>query len=333
MEEIHNPGTLLKISGYFWKTCTLHAGVKLDIFSIIGDERLNAEEVARRAGTDCDGTKRLLNALVAMKLLEHESTRYKNTRASARFLVKSSEQYIGYMIMHHHNLVESWNRLDRCVASGKPVRSSVSSSCDPAEREAFLMGMYNNASLAGPDLVRQVDLGGRSKLLDLGGGPGTYAVLFCRQNPDLLAWVLDLPTTRRFAENVISKAGMSDRIRFLDGNYVKEELTGSYDVVWMSHILHAESPDVCRRIIKKAHGVLEPNGMLLIHEFILDDDGTGPLFPALFSLNMLLGTNGGRSYTQRELFSMLKDAGFSEITRLPYTGPAESGIISAVKRM
>lgn len=139
-----HPGTLLELSGYYWKTCTLHAAVKLDIFTLIGKDILTAPEMVRKTGWDSRGLSMLLDALAAMALLNKTPAGYANTQAAADFLSKDSDRYIGYMIQHHHHLADSWIRMDEAVTRSGPIRdrSSVSSE---EWREAFLMGMFNNA--------------------------------------------------------------------------------------------------------------------------------------------------------------------------------------------
>jgi predicted O-methyltransferase YrrM len=324
-----NPGHLLEISGRFWETCTLHAGVKLDVFTIIGDEQLACEDVARQLSGNKRAVEMLLNALVAMKLLSKSNDRYANTPLSQSFLVKGSPRYVGHIIMHHHYLVDSWAQMDATVLSGQPGRTRASDG-DDHRRESFLMGMFNIAMNLAPVIVPLIDLGDRRHLLDLGGGPGTYAIQFCLHNPRLKATVYDLPTTRPFAETTIAKFDLTDRIDFMDTDYLEEEIEGSYDVAWLSHILHAESPEDCRKIIDKAVSVLEPGGMILIHEFILDNTMDGPLFPALFSLNMLLGTPAGQSYSEKQLMDMLAEAGVGELRRTFFESPNDSSIIAGI---
>jgi SAM-dependent methyltransferase len=321
-----NPGSLLELSGYYWKTCTLHAGVKLDVFTVIGDTQLTADAAADRTGCDRRGMQRLLDALTAMGLLVKKDGSYGNTPESLKFLSKAGGNYIGYMIMHHHHLVESWARLDQAVKTGRPQRSRTSFS-DAQRRESFLMGMFNMAMSVAPRIVPLIDLGGRRRLLDLGGGPGTYAIFFCRQNPGLKATVFDLPTSRPFAERTIARFDMTDRVEFVDGNFIEDPIQGRFDVVWMSHILHGEGPDACQLMIKKAAGALAPGGMIIIHDFILDDAMDGPLFPALFSLNMLLGTPAGQSYSEKQIKKMLSEAGIGEIRHLRFDSPNDSSLL------
>ncbi len=324
-----NAGALLGISGFYWRSCALHAAVKLDVFTAIGENVMRSEDVAARIRADPDATARLLDALAAMNLLRKKDGAFSNTEASSRHLSKDSEEYLGFMILHHHYLMESWNKLDTAVESGGPVGERTAASEDT--REAFLMGMFNTAMLQAPGLVQRIDLSGRRTLLDMGGGPGTYAIQFCLQNPELSATVYDLPTTRPFAEKTIARFELSERIRFDAGNYLVDPLPASFDVVWMSHILHSEGFGACREMIRKAVNALEPGGLLLVHDFYLTDDKDGPVFPALFSLNMLVRTSEGRSYSETEVREMLEEAGLEDIRRLDYDNPTESGVLMATR--
>ena len=325
-----SPGELLEVSGFFWKTCTLHAAVKIDVFTAIGDETLTAADITPKVDGTARGVVRLLDALVAMGLLEKQNETYTNTSLAREFLAKDSPKYLGHIIMHHYHLVESWSQLDKAVISGQPQRDRSSHSKEEW-RESFLMGMFNLAMGLAPQIVPALDVSDRKHLLDLGGGPGTYAIHFCLNNERLRATVYDLPTTRPFAEQTIQKFKLADRINFLDGNYLEDPVEGHYDVAWLSHILHGEGPEDCRMIIQKAVDALEPGGMIIIHEFILNNSMDGPLFPALFSLNMLLGTESGQSYSEAQLTEMLTAAGARDIKRIPIQSPNDSGILVGYK--
>ena len=320
------PGELLEISGFFWKTCALHAAVELDVFTVIGDEQLTGEEITQELNGAQRGVQRLLDALVAMELLDKKDHRYANTPSGKTFLTNNSPKYLGHIIRHHHHLVESWSQLDQSVKSGRPVRSRTSFS-NEEWRESFLMGMFNLAMGLAPQIVPLIDLSSRRHLLDLGGGPGTYAIHFCLNNPGLRATVYDLPTTRPFAEKTIKKFKLAERIDFAEGNYLKDPIAGRYDAAWLSHILHGEGPDECRMMIQKTVDALEPGGMIIVHDFILNNSMDGPLFPALFSLNMLLGTDSGQSYSENQIMDMLKSAGVKNMQRIEFQSPNDSGII------
>jgi hypothetical protein len=325
MEQDWSSAQLLQLSGSYWQTCALHAGVKLDLFSCLEDGQ-DLEGAARALGCDQRGLSMLLAALTAMGLVQQSRGLYRNSSAASTYLCQQSPDYLGHIIKHHHHLMESWARLDRAVRSGHP-QSPPSTHSEVEWRESFQLGMFNLAMQSAPPLVKKIDLSGRQRLLDLGGGPGTWAIHFCLENPSLQATVFDLPTTRPFAEKTIARFALQERVQFTPGNFLVDDLPGGYDVAWLSHILHGEGPEECRRILAKTAASLEPGALFVVHEFIMDDDLAGPLFPALFSLNMLVATEKGQSYTQGALTDMMAGVGVRDIRRLPLPESVPSGIL------
>ena len=192
------------------------------------------------------------------------------------------------------------------------------------------MGMHNLARQVAPRAAAHVDLGGCRRLLDLGGGPGTYAIYFCLENPGLNAVVADLPATRPYAEKNIAEYGLSGRISFTPVDYTAEKISGQYDAAWLSQILHGEGPENCRNSLRKTVAALIPGGKILVHEFILSNTRAAPLFPALFSLNMLVNTESGRAYSEQEITEMLSESGAEQIKRLDFRGPNDSSIIEGI---
>jgi hypothetical protein len=323
---------LLQLSGSYWGACALHAGVKLDVFSALADGAGTAAAVAQSCSLEPRATALLLDALTALGFMTKADSRYRLTAFAAGHLVRSAPDYIGYIIMHHHHLMEGWAKLPAAVRSGAPVRASVSHGDEAEVRESFLLGMFNLASQLAPRIAGSIDLSGHRRLLDLGGGPGTYAIHFCRQNPELMATVYDLPATRSFAEKTVARFGLGDRIDFCAGDYAADAVPAGFDVAWLSHILHAEGEAGCLTILRKGAAALQPGGMLLVQEFILNDAKDGPQFPALFALNMLLGTSHGRAYSGEELAAMMTAAGLDDVRRLPLELPNGAGIMSGIKR-
>jgi hypothetical protein len=322
---------LLQLSGGYWSTCALHAAVKLEFFDILDSTAKSAQEIAQLRLTDPRATGMLFDSLSALGLLEKRLDTYKTTPFSALYLSKKSPGYLGHIIMHHHHLMSSWARLDEAVTSGGPISEGTSHSDNETVRESFLMGMFNLASMLAPRVAGSVDLSGRRTLLDLGGGPGTYAIHFCLANPDLTAVVYDLPTTRPFAEKTISRFDLTPRISFASGNFHVDPVPGGFDVVWISHILHSDGVEACTSLLQTAVEALNPGGILMVQEFILDNAKDGPPFPALFSLNMLLGTEAGQSYSEQELVAMMTDVGLLDVQRIALELPNGSGVIRGRK--
>jgi ubiquinone/menaquinone biosynthesis C-methylase UbiE len=325
-----NVGKLLNISGGYWAGCAVQAAVRLKIFSFIGQEKLSTSGVSTVAGTDERATGLLLDALAGLELLHKQQDLYFNGPFAQKFLVEDSPAYMGHIVLHHHHILDGWAQLDKAVTTGGRVERR--SYGEEIERESFLMGMFNIASGLAPQVAGKFSLDGRKKLLDLGGGPGTYAIQFCLKNPELEAVIYDRVTTRPFAEETVARFGLSDRITFCGGDFNLDVIDGApYDVIWMSHILHSNNYEQCADLLAKAAKSIVPGGLIMVHDFILDDNKDGPEFPALFALNMLVGTEDGRCYSRKEIATMLSESGCSEIDHHRLQVPNDSSVITAIK--
>lgn len=329
MKTVWHPGQLLSTSSAYWRGCTLQSSVRLKVFSKLELGPKSGQKLALELGSNERATLLLLDALTAMGLLHKEGQNYHNSPEAQKFLVDASPDYMGHIILHHHHLLDGWAQLDQVIQTGRsPQKRSFG---QDAERESFLMGMFNLAMQVAPHLAEQIDLTGKTRLLDLGGGPGTYAIHFCKANPLMKAVIFDRPTTEPFARATIAQFGLSDRIDFAAGDFISEPISGGpYDAAWLSQILHSNSFEDCYSLIKKCVGVMKQGGIILVHDFILDDSKDGPEFPALFSLNMLLANTGGRSYSQEEIVGMLAAAGVEQIKRHPFQAKNDSSVIYGI---
>lgn len=326
-------GEILDFANSYWKTFALHAGVTLDIFTLADNavkegKSTAVADLAAAARCDMRAFGMLATALVALGFLDRDGETLLLPEHSRRFLSRNSKDYAGFIISHHTHIAPAWTKLARAVKTGRStLEDSSMYTEDETVRESFLMGMFNVATHQAEKIAAALDLSGRSRLLDLGGGPGTYAVYFCRANPDLAAMIYDRPTSEPIAMRVVRSFGLEDRVDFTGGDFLAEALPEGYDVVWLSQILHGDSPEDAARVVAKAGGSLNPGGLLIIQEFVLDDDRRGPEHPALFGLNMLVGTDGGQAYTWAELETMLRTAGAVSVSRLDVSLPMGCGIL------
>ena len=274
----------------------------------------------------------LVTALVALNYLERKGEAARVTESSRKYLSTISPDYFGFIIKHMSNILPNWVNLSQAVATGQMVAVNATLTTDyESEREAFLMGMFNTARQQADRVAEALELSGRKRLLDLGGGPGTYAVHFCLRYPELSAVVFDQPTTEKFARAVFKRFNLEQRVDFIGGDFLNSDLPGGFDVAWLSQVLHGEGPADAARLVKRGAESLNRGGLLGIQEFIIDDDRSGPAQSALFSLNMLVQTPGGQSYTQSEIAAMMTAAGLRDIKRLEAQLPPGCGVMVGLK--
>ncbi|MFQ5861847.1 MAG: class I SAM-dependent methyltransferase [Candidatus Brocadiales bacterium] len=300
-----------ELSWAYWKSQVIFAGVELGVFDLLARGAKSSIEAAQELGTDPRATEMLLNALVSLGLLKKMKRRYENNPITAQYLVKGTPLYQGARIHHMHNLLDRWARLQEAVRTGKSVVEDIGT--DPKRLEDFMGSMYNSGIMKARLIIKKFNLKRFKNLLDLGGGPGAYSIEFVRAYPGLTATVFDLSDNIKIAKRFIKEAGVKGRVLTKVGDCLEVSLgREAYDVVFVSNLLHIYAPKTNTDILKKCYEALEPGGKVVIHDFILDSSGTSPLFPVLFSLNMLLGTCEGSSYSKREIRGWLLEAGFKK---------------------
>jgi SAM-dependent methyltransferase len=299
---------LTELTWAFEGARALHVATRLGVFTLMDVHPMTARQLAERTGTDEDMLERLLIACCAMGLLSRqERDAYRNTEIADQYLVRGRPLFQGDAIAFSATAWSIWDKLEDAVRHGRRARpASPVSEAAPQQRRDFSLAMHNMTMAGRGDLFTDhIDLRGRRHLFDVGGGPGTYSILACKKNPELTATVFDLPNTVQLAKEMIANEGLQDRIHTQAGNWDTEEFGDGNDVVLFSNVLHGPSSNA-RMKLDKAFRSMVPGGLLVAHDFVLDEEKTGPLVPALFSL-WAAGV-----YSSRELIEEMRDAGFSD---------------------
>jgi len=283
----------------------------LDLFSRLGEGR-EAAELAYALQVDGRALGLLLNALVALELLRKEGELYLNGPV-AEELLAGGAGYRGSIFKHIHHCWEAWNGLPEVLRTGRPAESREAAILGEREEwtRDFIRGMDDVTRDLAPQVVRQLDLGEARVLLDVGGGPGTYAAAFLEAHPNLReVRLFDLPGALEVGKEKLASRGMLDRVRLLPGDFHRNELGSGIDAIWISQVFHSQDEEGCRMLIEKAWRALNPGGQLMVHEFLLDEEKTSPMNAALFAVHMLVMTEGGRSYSGSEIAGWMAEQGF-----------------------
>ena len=276
----------------------LHVTTHLQIFTHLCEKPMSVIELARTCNAKPDMLEKLLIVCCAMGLLEKHEDLYSVTKTAETYLVAGRELYQGDMIAHSANKWDFWTHLDEEVLQEQAPPPN-----EEIQHQNFIRAMHNiTMSGRGQAIVDTADLSGRKQLFDVGGGPGTYSILFCRRWPKLKAVVLDVPKTIAIARDMIDREQMTDRIGVLAGSWDTHDFGRNNDVVLLSNILHGPESQAEMKLTK-AYESLVSGGLVLIQEFLLNDEKTGPLIPALF--NIRVGT-----FSRKELFAHTEQAGF-----------------------
>ena len=309
---------LNEISYSYWKAQVLFVAIDMDVFMLTAGNGKSCKVIARKLRTDLRATEMILNALVSLEFLRKIGEVYRNTAISNRYLVKGSQLYQGDRIHHFHNMWDCWSKLNVAIKTGKPTAyDNAEEEVDEKRLREFIRAMHNIGVVQAGEICEELHLKKYRSLLDLAGGQGTYAVRFVKENPKMKAVVFDLPEVIKITRDHIKESGMKGKVATKAGDCLKDSFGKElYDIVFVSNLLHIYKPGENRKILKKCWDSLLKKGIVVIQEFVLNSAKTQPLFGTLFSLNMLMGTHRGSSYSYVEMKEWLKDVGFKNVKRV-----------------
>jgi SAM-dependent methyltransferase len=305
---------LLELAWEFRSSRVFLSAYQLGVFTALGAEGKTSREVAETIGADHRATDRLLNALVVLGLLRKQSGRFSNTPLTERFLVQGRPDYLEG-IGHFVYLWENWSNLTESVRTGTPAATAAQQEASDVWRKSFIAAMHDLARRRADRVMRRIDLSNVSRVLDLGAGSGEYAMAFVRARDGIRATAFDTPDVIPLLMQYVEREGLSRRIEPRAGDFFEDPLGEDYDLVFLSAIIHIYSPPRNQRLFRRIHEALSPGGRLVVHDFIMDEDRSGPLTGALFALNMLVATEAGDTYTESEVRDWMEQAGLSNVRR------------------
>jgi SAM-dependent methyltransferase len=312
----------------FWTSRVILTAAELDVFTLLDGGPLTSSELAHRTGSDPRAMDRLLNSLVAMDYLEKREDLF-SLSAKGMFLSSRHPLTILPSILHHSALWQSWSQLTSVVKEGKPAKR-MRTEMEHDHRKAFIGAM----DVAGRDLsIRMADGFDATcfkRFLDIGGASGTYTIAFLRKNPQMTAVLFDLPPVIPIARERIEAEGLTNRVDLAAGDYNEDAIPSGCDLALLSAVIHQNSLEENYSLFAKIFAALDPGGVLLIRDFIMDSSRTTPKKGALFALNMLINTVGGDTYTFTEVSEMLQKAGFINVELLR-GGDQQDDLVQAQK--
>ena len=328
-----DPELVNELARAFWHSAILRAGIKLDVFSLLEEDRLAAEEVARQISASPRYTQAFLDSCVALGLLDKDGNQYRNSTLTSAYLVKGKQEYVGDHALHHTNTWASFGRLDEAIREGKTLLPFETGFVDaPTYWNNYMMGQHNRAASGQAyHLVNNVDLQDRRKLLDMGGGTASYSIALCGANPQLKAVVVDRKEPLEIARPLVEAHNLEDRITLLEGDFFETVLEPGYDVVLISGVVLITSEGHCRRLFKLAWDMLAPGGMIIVQDYMrIGDSSERNMLDTLEDMYVLVAFDPGAGDREgHQVAGWLEGAGFRDPKQIPL--PTQLALIVADK--
>jgi predicted transcriptional regulator len=312
-----NPNTIREFAASYQKSRILLTGFELDIFTSIEKSGKTSKQIANNLHLDERACERLLNALVSLGFLSKHNQHFYNTTESYTFLSKKSANYFGGL-MHTNHLWNTWSNLTQVIRTGKPAPRAEINERGEEWLLSFINAMHDRAKRQAPQQIANIDLSGINSVLDIGGGSGAFSMEFVSLKPEITATVFDLPNVVPITKSFIDKEGFTGKIGTYAGDYTIDNLPSGYDLVFLSAVIHSNSLETNKNLVKRCYESLNYNGRIIIQDWIMNDDRIRPESGAIFSINMLVGTEEGDCYTETEVTDMFNAAGFKNISRTEF---------------
>ena len=312
----------------------LATAVHNKVFDLLDAGPKTVEELAQASGNSVRGLRAIMNALVGFNFLAKDSGgRYSLTPESAAFLVSSKPGYMGKFVEFSGlNMIKTWLPLPEIVKTGKP---SAAINQQDAGESFFqdlvepIFAMSYPATQAAGQALGLANAKSPVKILDVGTGSGVWGIGLAQQSPQVRVTALDLPGVLDVTRRMAARFNLADRFSYLPGDFHTIDFGTAYNLVTFGHILHMESVDQNRQLLKKAAAALAPKGTVVISEFLVNQDRSGPVMPLIFAVNMLAHTESGDTFSFEEISGWLQEAGLVNPRKIEPGGPV--GLVMADK--
>jgi len=334
MKQKVNKDKLWKMTMAFQVSKALFVASDLDVFTFHSKKPASANDLAKKLKLHPRPIGRLLNAMVASGILKKRNGKFSNTEIANTFLVKGRPEYFGDYLTLINDVYGAWANYEKVIRENHSL---------PLFQRAEGLDTAGVLEKSPVDVVRRIMLAqeafsfrqavclpeiynfpNHKLLLDVGGGTGIFSIMAVRANPHLRSIVFDAPAVCDFACERIRFYKVAKNIKIVEGDFLADDLPIGVDVALISTVLDGYDEPECRRILKKVFTVLEPKGTVIVNEMMLNEELTGPLFPAIFSLELMIERNTGDSRTVEEIRRWMKDAGFVNIKSTPLRARGET---------
>jgi SAM-dependent methyltransferase len=313
------PDGILRLINGYWATGILGTAATHSVFTHLENGAGTTTEIAARAQISERGAQTLLDGLISVGLAELHEGRYRNTAEASAYLVEgkpaSLSSFAQLKLTHMGGHMAT---LPEVVRTGGPVSGGPETEVADNPHWGQVVPAIAAQSVPAATLAAEV-LGlagaGEISILDVGGGSGIYSAIWLQANTAARSTQLDWEPINAIARRLLEERGVADRFSSIDGDFHTTDFgTGLYDVALYSHIAHQEGPQENVEVFTRLRDALKPGGALVVCDYVVDDDRSGPAFPLLFASEMLLKSVQGGTWRRADYHEWLLKAGFEDVS-------------------
>jgi len=323
------PDLIFQLASNFMSTKHLFAASDLGLFEELGRAPSTLDELASRLHAPSKTLRVLADAMVALGLLERQQDRYQNGPVAAKFLSGQSPESDLRPLLRFWNRISypRWIKLEDAIRLGHGPSGDFSFSQE--EQKIFNEGVESFTNRAARALVGSYDFSRHRRVLDFGGGTGSFLLTIFERWPGLEGTLFELPAACKVARQRLSGHPLSARIKVVEGDFLKDSIPEGHDAVIVANIVHCFEPQQNRQWLRRLRERVPQGARLLLIDLWMNATHTEPLFGALMAGEFLVVAGRGDVYSEAEISQWLSETRWRAAGRQPLTGPVSLVVAEA----
>lgn len=319
-QAVVTPDRIFEIAQGFMVSKHLFAASELGVFEALGEGPADLDGLAARTGLTRRTARIAADAMVAIGLLKFHGDRYANTPVAATFLSGATPADLRPLLRFWDRLsYPVWEDLAGALGRGRPAREIFEIDDDLVP--VMSAGIAAATAAACRALPKMAGLPAASRVLDIGGGTGSWSIALAAADPALTATVFELADVARVADAQLREAGYSDRVDVRVGDVLTDDLPSGFDAFLMANLVHYFTPETNRSLLQRIRAAAATGSRLLIADFWTDPSHTQPLAAALMAGEFAVHLNDGDVYSAAEGSAWLAATGWRATGHVPLAGP------------
>jgi len=315
------PDPIMKIAMGFMAAKHLFAASDIGLFEALADGPANVEEIAHRTGAPARTVAIAAAAMVSLGLIEQDADRYRNSAPAAAYLAGKPGPDLRPMLRFWDNIsYPTWQKLADALRSGEGQAQF--GKFDPAQQQIFSAGVEAFSAPVAAALAAAYDFGRHRKLLDVGGGTGSFLLAVLKRHPALRGTLFELPGACAVARRRLAKEAEGPRIDIVEGSVFEAPLPEGHDAVLVANVAHVFSAAHNVELLRKIRAAAPSGTRLLLVDLWTDPTHSQPAAAALISGEFLVIAGEGQAYSEQEADDWLAQTQWRKVERTPLAGPA-----------
>lgn len=323
------PDPILKIAMGFMAAKHLFAASELGLFEALANGRAKLEGLAKRMGVPPRTAGIVAAAMVSLGLIEQEGSFYRNSTLVVPFLAGKPESGLRPFLRFLDNIsYPLWQRFIDAVRSGHGQAQF--GRFDQEHQQMFSAGVEALTARTAAALATNYDFSPHQRLLDVGGGTGSFLLNVLRSHPALSGTLFELPGVCAVARQRLSGELEGRRIDIVEGDVFKDSLPGDHDVMLVANTLHVFSHAHNLELLKKMRAIAPMGARLLLVDLWTDPTHSQPPAAALMSGEFLVMAGEGQAYSEQEAVHWIRETGWRELERKVLSGATSLIVAEAI---